>query len=237
MSPPHQRAKMTYLLADYIAKVRTRLMEVDSSLEISEEDIKSAISTGLAYHSRFIPRRVVADLTSTGTYDLALPTTWDASFSTIISIEYPLGTQVPVLLSPNNYMIYASPTGQVLRLLGTTPASGAKARVTFTAPHSVTYEESSITDGDFEAVSGICAAMAARILAARYARAWDPTLMVDVVNFRAKAQEYLSLARELEIIWRVSMGIGDKGYGPAMTYRDWDSSFSTGGRLLTHPRH
>jgi len=221
-----------------VEAVRTRIQEVEASEEISSSQIEDSVELAVRYHSRFKPQVVVADITGSGVYDLVLPDTWEKDFSVIMSVEYPQGSREPTFLEPKEWLLYQGETGNpTLRLLDATPTASQIVRVTFSHTHSVTKASTTIEDEDYWAVGNLSAAMAARVLAARYARVWGPVLQVDVVNFPNKAQQYLALAKECESIWRLHLGLPADGTPkPSLSYGDWDMAYSWGrGFLVRKP--
>ena len=227
---------MAKYLHDYIDAVRTRLQEVEKSEEISTVDITDSIELAVRHHSKFKPLEKVEDIDGAGEYDVTLPDSWEKDFSVILEAEYPQGNRSPTYIEPKDMLLYQGTSGNpVLRLLHITPASGETLRLTFTHTHSVAVAATTVEDPDFWAVASLAAAMAARVLAARYTRVWGPTLDVDVMNFRDKTGEYLALARECEETWRLHLGLPAEGAAvPALHYGDWDTQYSWSRPLLVH---
>ncbi len=219
---------MAKYLNDYIDAVRTRLQEVEASEEISTADITDSIELAVRHHSKFKPLEKVEDIAGAGEYDVTLPDSWEKDFSVILEAEYPQGNRTPTLIEPKDMLLYQGTSGNpVLRLLHVTPASGETLRLSFTHTHSVAAAATTVEDADFWAVASLASAMAARVLAARYARVWGPTLDVDVMNFRDKSGEYLALARECEELLRLDIGIPSVGGSvPAFHYGVWDIRYS-----------
>lgn len=216
----------SYFLADYVAGVRERLAEVDSSQEISESALSNSVSFGVRYHSEQVPLFEVEDILADGTFTLAMPAKWAPGFSRLVAVEYPLGSRRPSYLDLRHITIYTDPlAGDSLRLLETTPAVGSIVRVTYTRPHEITETSTTLPDDDYWPVVCVSAAMAARALAARYARTWDPSLSADVVNYRIRTDDYLALARECELIWRRHVGMREDGReAPALTHGAWNEA-------------
>jgi len=231
---------MAKYLGDYIAAVRSRLQEVESSEEISTVDIADSIELAARHHSNYKPLEKVADIAGSGEYDLTLPDSWEKGFSVILEVEYPQGNRDPTYIEAKDMFLYQGISGNpVLRLCNATPASGEIVRLTFTHTHSVTASSATIEDPDFWAAANLAASMSARVLAARYARVWDPAMELDLVNYRGKTEQYLALARECEEIWRLHLGLPETGAPtPALRYGDWDIKYSWNRALLVHkPRY
>lgn len=227
---------MAQYLTDYIQAVRSRLQEVESSEEISTVDITNSIELAVRHHSNYRPMGVVADIAGAGSYDLVLPNTWEKGFSIVLKVEYPQGSRTPAYIEAKDMLLYQGTSGNpVLRFLGATPAIGETVRLTFTHTHSITATTATIEDVDFWAVASLACSMSARTLAARYARVWDPVMDIDLVNYRAKSEEYLALARECEETWRLHLGLPSEGAAePSLAYGDWDTQYSWSRPLLVH---
>jgi len=227
---------LTKYLSSYVDAVRNRLQEVEASEEISTTEINDSIELAVRYHSRFRPQIIVDDIAGSGVYDLTLPDTWEKDFSVILAVECPQGSRTPTYLEPKDWMLYRGTSGNPsLRLLSFTPSASQTVRITFTHTHLVTASTTTIQDEDYWAVGNLAASMAARLLAARYARVWGPVLNVDVVNYPNKSEQYLALAKECENIWRLHLGLPPEGApSPSFQYGDWDMTYSWNRGLLVH---
>lgn len=207
----------------------------DAAGKLSAEQVKSAIEEALGgRYSVDRPRRVVADLIGDGAqseWSTATLPGWREGFSQIVSVEYPQGRKPATLLGDEEWEIYSSPAGSVLRLRFA-PANGQAARVSFTAPHAA--DASSLPEADFYALGALAASLAARKLAAIYTQTGDSSLSADTVNYRTKAQEYLALARRLEQDYSKLLG-ADPERPPAASSRSaaWTGD-TAGGPRLTH---
>jgi len=148
------------------------------------------------------------------TYNFDLPNGWDSGFSTVRSIEYPVGDQEPELLDHGDYELYRSSTGWQLRFY-ITPADGKMARVQFTALHRLTDTEDTIHERDKRAFCWLAASLVARNLAAKYAGFTDPSLAADVVAYRTKQKEYSDLADQFERFFKLHFGMGARDLVPA----------------------
>jgi hypothetical protein len=207
----------------------------DAAAKLSSDEVKAAIEEALAgRYSKDRPRRVVADLTGDGAqyeWDVSTIGGWQAGFSQVAQIEYPQGERVPVLLEQGDWTLYESPAAQFLRF-PCALASGKKARVQFTAAHAV--DASSMPEADFYAVGALAAALAARRLAAVYTQIGDSSMGADTVNYRTKAQEYLTLARRLEKDYENLLGTDPERSAPAASRTAEWTGDTAGGERITH---
>lgn len=171
------------------------------------DDILPAIDASLLRASEVRPLEAVADLSGTGLHDLDLPEGWAADFSRVLTIEYPVGNVPETMLPIEDFSLYRTPTGLVLRLTCEVPPLAEPVRVTFSQPRS----EATLPVGDLDAVACLAAASCLRNLAARYAQSSDPSMSVDVVNYGSKADSYRRLAEALEGQYNLHFGIDPKG--------------------------
>lgn len=211
----------------------------DSGAKITAAQMDRAIVEAVKRYSRVRPIEAIQDYPGDGaTFDFALPAGWVENLSTIRSLEYPTGQRPPSLLENDEWQLYRSSTSTVvIRLTVATPSAGQTLRATWTKPHLVDVNGSTIVAQDEEAVGNLAAAIGLRELAAHYANTVDPTIVADSVNYRSKSSEYLKLAGELEQQYRDHMGIKDKDAEilPGGTFVDIDRTNSLNQDQLTHP--
>lgn len=141
--------------------------------KLEETDVEAHIDRAVIYYSKVSPNVKVADLAGTGsTYDFAYPSGYQDGFSQILSIEYPLGEQIPVYLSQTEWIQYQDTAGIKIRFIET-PAAGETARVTYTAVHTLGTDDDSTTtiiDADEPAIIYLATAFSALELASEGAR-------------------------------------------------------------------
>lgn len=207
----------------------------DGAQKLSSAEMVRAIEEAIAgRYSKDRPQKLVTDLAGDGaTYEwsVASLTGWQEGFSRIVEIEYPQGERFPAYLDSGEWLLYASPSGRLLRL-ARAPSAGKTARVRFTAAHAA--DASTVPEADFYAVGALAAALAARRLAAAYAQTGDSSLGADSVNYRTKSQEYLTLARHLEKEYENLLGADPGRSAPASSQTAaWQGS-TAGGERLTH---
>lgn len=174
------------------------------------DDLEPAIVAALARYSKHRPLEVVEDLDADGTRDLDLPAGWAPEFSTISSIEYPIGDEPETLLDATDWRLYRTPTGLKLRFVEAPVAADASVRVTYTRLRL----EADVPAGDLDAVTCFAAAICLRTLAALYGQSSDPTISADVVSYQSKTDTYRRLADALEAKYFADLAIDPKA-GPA----------------------
>jgi len=127
-----------------------------------------------------------------------------------------------------------------LRFTTFTPASGKKARFTYTVPHTLNDTTNTIVDNDIEAVVALAASLCFWALAAKFAQNIDSTLDADVIDYQRKSDTYVNLAKEKMSLYNTLMGIGAESKGNAAAtagtvQKDLDILFPWGEDYLTHP--
>lgn len=204
--------------------------------KLSESDREDFITEAVEEFSRFTPDIDVADLTGDGSaVEFDLPSGFDVNFSTIISIEFPVGEQDPVYLKPSEYMVYRTLTENQIRLKEITLGSAETARMTFTRVHVVDEDSSTISDSSWKAVATLATSKAARALATQYANSRD-SIRNNLVNNERRADSYSALADKLEKSYYRALGIDPDSLPPAYSTFDIDPEMQFGAGPITHSR-
>jgi hypothetical protein len=231
-------------LTTFNALVDTRIK--DSEGVLTSAEIDAAVAEAVTTYSKHRPHELLADLAGDGDYDYAVPADWVLDCSAVRRVEYPAGERVPVYLEDDQYTLY-KPDAQatVLRFLDVTPQAGQTARVTYTAPHVVDADSSTIPANDEECVGNLAASVACEWIASHYSQQGDPTLSADTTDHRSKASDYAARAKRFRALAYEHLGIstskdgtGQASVATASATREWDSDFAgmTGIDRLTHPR-
>lgn len=229
-------------MAETLGTLRTMVETLlrDEGQHLADEDnasIDFAIRAALEQYSHDAPRTIVADVSATGTFDLALPGGYVDGFSAIRSIEYPIGAHVPSLLERGQWVIYRAPSGPVLRL-GFTPS--ADVRVTYTVPHTIddldSASETTINPMHTHAFVALATAKALQQLADKFLHEQEATLDADSVDRAGKSDQARRLIGTLLGLYRDTLGLS-RGIRPGLLVVDWDTTIAgTGIDRLTHPR-
>lgn len=204
----------------------------------------------LQRYSQDAPLEVVSDVQGNGTHYLPLPVApgsgndlpvWESNFSVIRRIEYPIGQQPPQLVLDSDVRLYHTP-GQADTILidFDAPNADESIRVTWTARHLI--DGSTVPDKDFFAVVDYAASLAAEWLATFYVGTGDPTMGVDVVNYRSKSQEMLNAAKALRKRYYNHMGVeegatGEAEVGPAFALGNQFLEQNSGVDRLVHDKY
>ncbi len=168
--------------------------------------------TLLQRYSKDRPLVIVSDVVGNGTAFVPTPVapagqfgTFDPLFSDILKIEYPIGQIPDEDVRSEDWELYRSPTGYQLMLSAYLPQVGESARLTWTAQHAP--DGSTVPPMDFYAVCDYAASLCLEAMAARASQIGDSTMGADTVNYRSKAQEYLSLAAKIRKRYYNQLGI------------------------------
>lgn len=211
---------------------------VQGEIPLGEADKILAINMAVKSHSRHRPLIVVEDETGNGGFDYALTllASWADGFSVITQVEYPVDDtdETPDILQDDEWMIYAKPSGEVLRFKEDKPLATESFRVTYTALHTCTDDACTVKGFDNEAVQALAAAYFCEMLATYYAQAGDSTIGADSVDHKSKAAEYAARARAYKKFYYDHIG-AKEGETPAasVTY-DQDKDASWASDKLTH---
>jgi len=220
---------------DYISAIGQL---VPGEIPLDELDKILAINMAVKEHSKHKPLVVVEDVDGDGGFDYALSdlASWSEGFSSIKSVEYPVDDddETPDILQANEWMIYAKPTGKVLRFLSDTPTAAEDIRVSYTALHTCTGSACTVEDFDEEAVQALAAAYFCDFISTYYAQSQDSIIGADSVDHKSKASEYATRARRYREYYSHHMGIKPGQVPAASVTRDQDKAASWAGDKLTH---
>lgn len=222
------------MLSDYQTLVTDLVRDDAGKIQAAERD--RAIAFAVTRYSKDRPREKVEDLTPESAQLLPLPSAWEAEFSTLRSLEYPIGDVPPTLIEGGRYAFYRTPSALKIQLADAVAVAAANVRSTYTIKHSVTAAEDTIPAQDREPVSCWAAALLADQLAAFYSGGTDSTIQADSAPGQTRAQEYAARARALRKRYFDELGIDEKKSEPAGTFVNFDQADSQGQDRLTHPR-
>lgn len=196
------------MLSDYRTLVADRVK--DDAAKLSQTNVDAAIALAVARYSKDRPREVVEDLTPTDANTLPLPAAWEADFSDLVSLEYPVGQLPPSLVQQDRLYAYRTPSTQVIKLLDAVTVAAAAVRATLKVKHQVTTLVDTIPTQDREPVACWAAALLCDDLAALYAGGTDSTIQADVVKSDSKAAEYARRGAALRKRYLNELGVDDK---------------------------
>jgi hypothetical protein len=217
------------ILADIRDEVIAAVKD-DSGKLVNPGDYDKVINAALMNYSRYKPLEVIDDVTGDGTNEILLPAGWSPEFSSVFSIEHPIGDFPPNLLEVEDYLVI--PRAGVVRLAFALPTA-TNVRVTYTVLRSA----DDIPDIDLHAFCSCAASYALEMLANAYAQTGDSTIAADVVNYRSKSSEFAARAKRYMQLYKDHMGIKEDDTTPAATaIMDTSQKYPGGAERLTHPR-
>jgi hypothetical protein len=241
------------IFSDFETGVTSRIQSTGGKLTQADQD--DAITQAVKRYCKDRPRELVTDLVGANNALLSLPTgpgnpaeTFEDGFSIIRAIEFPVGDLPPTYLEGEDWMLYRTPAGLKLALTSMVPQATDTLRVTWTLRHNPgTSGQSAVAttvpDADFEAVCDLAASFCCDKLSAAYAKTNDSSIQADAVNYRSKAQEYASIAKQFKRRYDDHIGIEDSGSGAsgsptagAMAIGDMNLTQGSGVDRLTHRR-
>ncbi len=218
----------------------------DGPSALTQADLDEYVAEAVLEHSRQHPRLVTnATLDGTGsaqTFQIdALTVPYEEGFSSILEVEYPLSNTPRTLLDANDYVVERDTTGAVvLRFLEDTPASGTNnIRLNYTARHTLSDSENSISDADYYAVCHLAAAIAFTALAGKSAHSVQSSISASEAGPRTQSDVYRAMAKEHRAQYFVHFGQSEKESGSqpaAHAIKDWDATLQYGADRLFHTR-
>jgi hypothetical protein len=231
----------TYGLIDnFQAEVDARLKEQANILDDADKQrlIKSALTT----YSRHRPDTAANDITGDTGFDYSVDDTnfpaYVEGFSSITAVEYPYDSTdaVPNTLESEDWIVYDGPSGQMLRLLNSSPAVTETIRVHFSIPYAFSANAVTLPDTDFYAICDLATAYVLRAIASKYIATGASSIGVDAVAYRSKAREAMDLAKVYEGQYESQLGITEGAQiRGASVVLDWDTEYSFQADWLTHP--
>lgn len=221
------------MLSDYQTLV-TDLVRDDAD-RISAGQLDDAISSAVARYSQDRPRRKIEDLAGVSGRLLALPAAWQADFSELQNLEYPIGDMPPTLIEADRWSLYDEPAAQKIMLLDSLPAAST-VRATFTIRHTLDSGADTIPLQHREACAKYAASLLCDQLASYYANEGDATIAADATRNQPKSEAYRSRARDYRKQYQDAVGVDDKTAAPAGVVVNLHSYDSQGRDFLQHPR-
>ena len=200
------------MLSDYQTLV-TDLVRDDAG-KITTDQRNGAIATAVERYSEARPVEKAQDIAGASGNSLALPAAWEADFSTLKSLEYPVGRVPPTYLESDTYALYLGTGGLSIMLLSAL-AAGSTVRAVFTIHHQITTLVDTIPLRHREAVAKLASATLCDQLAALYANDTDSTIGAGMVQAQTKSQAYAARARDYRKQYQDTLGVTDKTMQPA----------------------
>jgi hypothetical protein len=221
------------MLADYEQLVTDLIRDDAAKIVLAEKD--RAIAAAVYRYSEDRPQEKAQDVTPSSANVLPLPGAWEADFSNLRSLEYPIGNVPPTFVDQGRYRWYRAPGGLQVNLDDAVAVAANNVRATFTYKHVVDAGNDSIPIQHRLPVASWAAAICCHQLAAFYSSGQDSTIQADSVQQQSKATEYKKRADELEQFYLDELGIDPKRSQPAGVTVELKRPDSWGGPRINHP--
>ncbi len=217
--------------------IRTKIINIvsdDSGKLVIPDDYNDKVAAALNIYSKHRPDMAVEDITGDAGHDYDLPDAWIEGFSTIQSIEYPVDEVPATLLDEDEWEIYQTADGKVIRLLNDAPGATETFYVKFTILRTAT----TILAADEDAFCHLAAALCLEELANAFAQSGDSIINADSVNYRTKSSEFAARAKRMLTVYKEYLGIKEDDSVPAASAVTsvLDAQYPGGSDRLTHPR-
>ncbi|MDX1491280.1 MAG: hypothetical protein R3332_08335 [Pseudohongiellaceae bacterium] len=178
----------------------------DDDAQLSPGNISSAIELVINRYSKDRPLQLVEDCEVHEDLSVDLPSGWVNGFSSIVSIEAPIGRNPPSYVNEDYYYVYNLPASSVeLRLLTRVVDAGSFLRICYVARHTAT---DTFFEDDLEALAYLGASVLCDQLAAYYSHDSAPSIQADSVDHADKARKFSSRARDYRARYDTKFGKG-----------------------------
>lgn len=223
-------------IADFQTLVTDLVRDDEAKVSVAQRD--AAIDRAVIRYSTDRPQLKVVDAPAAGGHALALPAGWEAGFSELRAIEYPIGENPQSYLDRETYRLYTKTDGsQEIRFDDALPVGNV--RIAFTIRHELTAgppAKDTVPIADREAVCKYAAGELCDQLAALYSNTQDSTIQADAVQYSGKARERRNQAAAYRKQYLDHLGIDEKNTVPASASATVQLRNSLGGQRLFHGR-
>lgn len=220
------------MLLDYQALVTNFVR--DDAAKISADDIDNALAGAVERYSQDRPVTKAVDLTNVSGTLISLPAAWEADFSSLKSLEYPVGSVPPAYLEADAWSLYLDTAGLAIMLASSLPTASTL-RAVITIRHTLTSLVDTIPLRHREAVARAAASSLCDQLAALYANDTDSTIGAGMVQGQTKSQAYAARARDYRKQYQDSIGVTATSAAPASAVVGLHSKDGHGQPFLYHP--
>lgn len=220
-------------LIDFQSIVDDLVRDDAERITIAQRD--TAIENAIERYSKDRPRPKVVDIAAPGGSLLPLPAGWEADFSSLSTIEYPIGNVPPNYIPNNHWNMYQSPDGLMIQLYEALQ-SNVQCRLTFSIRHVLDANQDTIPRGDREPVCCLAAASLLDQLAAEAAGSGDSTIKADAIDYQNASAQYAARAKALRKRYTDELGIDDKKNVASGAVVSFERGNTLGRQRLTHGR-
>ncbi len=208
----------------------------DDSAVTDATDLDDAIALAVIRYSKDRPDPKVEDVVSAGGNYLDLPASWEANFSVLKSMEFPIGDVPPTYLESGAYGMYNHPSLGKRVMVRSSLGVDDVVRFTYSIQHVVSADTDTTSILDREAIAAWAASILCTQLASHYSGDSDSTIQADSVDHQNKSRDYSIRAASFKKQYHNALGIDPKRNVAAGVVVDLDMNNSRGGDRLTHGR-
>lgn len=221
------------MLSDFQTLTLALVRDDATRLSVNDRDI--AIANAVTRYGDDRPRPRVEDVVAAAQQLIALPSGWQAGYSELSSIEWPVGRVPPTLLSQDRYSLYLDATQTTQVMLTDAVPVGATLRLTFSVRHQLDNSTDTIPLEHREPVCCWAAALLCDQLASLYSNSGDSTIQADSVDHSSRPREFAARAKHLRQRYFDALGVDPKKNVASGSVVNWNAYDSQGRDRLTHP--
>ncbi|MCX5888065.1 MAG: hypothetical protein NTY36_01270 [Deltaproteobacteria bacterium] len=223
-------------LSDFDAKLVIVIQ--DKAAMLSAPERQAFLLEAVSRYSQDRPLVAAAQIAGDGGFDYDLPDDWEEGFSDVRQVEYPAGQQQPEIPDDNDWLLYQTKDGKVLRFLAFSPSATETILLTYTVRHQASGDGTTVPAADQDAVVNLAGALCCYALSRKYAQTSEPSIQADAVNYGSKSGDYAKRGKELEGLYKthIAPAAAEGGLPGASVTADWDMNAGWGTDRITHPR-
>lgn len=191
----------TYSLGDALTVVKSILRDTTALSDarlLSDDEIVHAIHRAENRYSEDKPREKVYDIVGDGTAWASLPADYIPEFSAIIRMESPVDNTPPSWVDNRDYILttHGVNSTPMIRWTRIFPAVGDVVRLYYYTDraYGTTASNTTILDKDHYALCDLAVSYCAADIGNKYARAHEPILGADTVDYGGKSQNWVAIA-------------------------------------------
>ncbi len=214
-------------LEDY-RKMLEDMVRDDSTTSQADQDL--ALEIGLLKYSKDVPRKITDPVTSDGTDLVDLPEGWQNDFSKLINVRVAEGQE---LVDFGEWQLVDVIGGQQVKVQYIQPPGG-DVYITYTFPHELDYETTTVPKVDKIAVCYWAAAWLLDQLSTQYAGHQQTMLDADAVDWQSKSKDFAGRAKLHRSQYHEHLGTQQGKITASGVIVDLDQTDSRGRDRLIH---
>lgn len=221
----------SYSTANVLASVKAVLRDTTATADarlLTDAEITENITKGTYRYSHDRPLEKVVTLTANGTIYTDLPAEFTDGFSSILRLESPLDHIPPQWVDARDYIIQhgdSNTAAHKIRWTRVAPTSGDSIRLYYTThrAYAANANQTTVLDHDHFPVVDLIVSICAGDIGNKYARAHEPILGADTVDYGSKSKEWADIAAMYMERYRAGIGVSENEKPAASSFINWDS--------------